>query len=206
MNQLLFEREGLRGNEEEYDDPRNSYLNDVLDRKKGIPITLSVVYLRVAERHSLPVFGVGFPGHFLVKYVSAPTEILIDPFDRGAIRTLEECAEKLRVQFGTDAELKPEHLAISGNKQILARMLNNLKASYFRRKAYAKVLSMIELSLALDPWSATNLRDRGMIYLSMRRYREASADFASYLRIAPPDAREKGEVLKALQQIRAMLN
>lgn len=206
LNELLFDQEGFAGNEEEYDDPRNSFLNDVLDRKKGIPITLSVVYISLAQRHNLPVFGVGFPGHFLVKYVVGPAELLIDPFHRGAIASREDCAEILKGQFGKEAELKPEYLAIATNKQILTRILNNLKASYFRRKTYAKVLNMVELSLAIDPWSPTDIRDRGMVYLAMRRYREASADFNSYLKLAPPDDPQTGDVLKALQQIRAIMN
>jgi regulator of sirC expression with transglutaminase-like and TPR domain len=206
LNELLFDREGFRGNEEDYDDPRNSYLNDVLERKKGIPISLSVVYISLGRRRSLPVFGVGFPGHFLVKYVTGPGEILIDPFRRGAIVSREDCERQLKAQFGAGAVLKPEHLAIATNRQILGRMLNNLKASYYRRKAYAKVLNMIQLSLALDPWSPTDLRDRGMIYLAMRRYREAMADFSSYLRLAPPDDPQTEEVLKALQQVHALMN
>ena len=100
LNEQLFEKERFSGNEEDYDDPRNSYLNDVLARKKGIPITLSVVYIEVARRLDLPVVGVGFPGHFLVKYLAASREIIIDPYHRGAILTLEDCEERLKAQIG----------------------------------------------------------------------------------------------------------
>ena len=111
LNRLLFEEENFAGNEEEYDDPRNSYLNDVLDRKMGIPITLSLVYQEVARRCGLPVVGVGFPGHFLAKYLAASGEILLDPYHRGAIVSLQECEEKLKAQFGEEAEFRPSYLA-----------------------------------------------------------------------------------------------
>jgi len=148
LNKLLFEEENFSGNEADYDDPRNSYLNDVLDRKLGIPITLSLIYQEVARRCGLPVVGVGFPGHFLTKYLTVSGEILLDPYHRGVVVTQQDCKEKLKAQFGDDAELRPSYLLESSAKQILGRMLNNLKGSYFRRKDYAKVFIMIEMALA----------------------------------------------------------
>ena len=109
LNRLLFEEEKFAGNEEN-DDPRNSYLNDVLDRKMGIPITLSLVYQEVARRCGLPVVGVGFPGHFLAKYLAPSGEILLDPYQRGAILSLQDCEEKLKAQFGEEAEFRPSFL------------------------------------------------------------------------------------------------
>lgn len=206
LNEQLFEKEKFSGNEEEYDDPRNSYLNDVLARKKGIPITLSVVYLEVARRRRLPTAGVGFPGHFLVKYLAGPAEIIIDPYHRGAILTHEDCAERLKSHFGQDSEFKPEYLAASTHKQILARMLNNLKGSYFRRKNFPKVLTMVELALSIDPGSAQDIRDRGMVYFLMKRYREAMADFKVYLSLFPQGDPQVQEVIGALHRIRAMMN
>ena len=126
LNRLLFEEEKFTGNEEDYDDPRNSYLNDVLDRKAGIPITLALVYQEVARRCGLPVVGVGFPGHFLAKYLAASEEILLDPYHGGAILTLQDCEEKLKAQFGEETEFRPSFLAVSPPKQTLTRMLNNL--------------------------------------------------------------------------------
>ncbi|PYV09839.1 MAG: hypothetical protein DMG23_09595, partial [Acidobacteria bacterium] len=113
LNKVLFEEESFSGNEEEYDDPRNSYLNDVLESKKGIPITLSLVYTEVARRKSLPVVGVGFPGHFLVKYLTGVGEILIDPYHRGTVINREDCIARLKTHFGEEAELRPEFLEAS---------------------------------------------------------------------------------------------
>ena len=206
LNRVLFEQEKLCGNEEEYDDPRNSYLNDVLDRKKGIPITLSVIYIEVARRRGLPLVGVGFPGHFIVKYLEQPSEILIDPYHGGALLTSTECAELLRAHFGAQAELKHEYFAAATPKQILARMLNNLKGSYFRRANYAKVLTMIEMALAIGENPLASLRDRGMIYFAMRRYREAQADLKTYLKLTSNTDPETQKVLQTLRRVQALMN
>jgi regulator of sirC expression with transglutaminase-like and TPR domain len=206
LNHLLFEVENFTGNEEEYDDPRNSFLNDVLDRKKGIPITLSLIYLEVARRCGLPVVGVGFPGHFLAKYLAASGEILLDPYDRGAILSIRDCEEKLKAQFGEEAELLPTFLEASSTKQILTRMLNNLKGSYFRRNDFAKVLLMIEMALAVDPASRQEIHDRGMVYFLLRRYAEAKADLRAYLGISPSDDPQVRNARTILHRIRALHN
>jgi regulator of sirC expression with transglutaminase-like and TPR domain len=206
LNQLLFEEEKFTGNENEYDDPRNSYLNEVLDRKLGIPITLSLVYQEVARRCGLPVVGVGFPGHFLAKYVTASGEILLDPYQSGAILSLQDCEQKLKAQFGEEAEFRPSFLDVSSTKQILTRMLNNLKGSFFRRKDFAKVLMMIEMALAVDSSSRQEIHDRGMIYFLLRRYKEAMADLRAYVTLAPPDDPQIRDVRSMIHRIRAMHN
>jgi len=206
LNRLLFEEENFAGNEEEYDDPRNSYLNDVLDRKRGIPITLSLVYQEVARRCGLPVVGVGFPGHFLTKYLAASGEILLDPYQRGAILSLRDCEEKLKAQFGEEAEFRPAYLAVSSAKQTLTRMLNNLKGSFFRRKDFAKVLMMIEMALAVDPAARQEIHDRGMIYFVLRRYREALADLRTYINLSPSDDPQIQGVRTMMHRIRALHN
>jgi regulator of sirC expression with transglutaminase-like and TPR domain len=206
MNKLLFETEQFRGNEEEYDDPRNSYLNDVLERKLGIPISLSLVYIEVARRRDLPVMGVSFPGHFLVKYRADLNEILIDPYRGGRMLTRQDCEELLKAQFGDEEELKPEYFAASTKKQILARMLNNLKGSYVRRHDFTRVLTMIQLALLVEPTSSQQLHDRGMIYFLMRRYQEAQADFKTYLNLTPRDHPQAVEIAQLLHRIRGMMN
>jgi regulator of sirC expression with transglutaminase-like and TPR domain len=206
LNRLLFDEENFVGNEAEYDDPRNSYLNDVLERKKGIPITLSLVYQEVARRRGLPVVGVGFPGHFLVKYLARSGDILLDPYHRGTVLNRQACEEKLKEHFGEAAELRPEHLAASTTKQILARMLNNLKGSYFRRKDFRKVLLMIDMGLAIDPASRQEIHDRGMIHYLLRHYPAALADFQIYLSLTPADDPTVREVKSLIHRIRAMFN
>jgi regulator of sirC expression with transglutaminase-like and TPR domain len=206
LNRMLFAQEKFSGNEEDYDDPRNSFLNDVLERKKGIPITLSLVYMEVAGRLRLPVVGVGFPGHFLVKYLGKAGEIFIDPYHQGATLTTADCEKLLKAHFGAEAEVKPEFLLAATNKQILSRMINNLKGSYFRRANYPKVLTMIELSLAINENSLPDLRDRGMVYFAMARYADAMVDLKAYLALASHSDPETPEVLKILHRIRALMN
>ena len=206
INKVLFDEEGFSGNSREYDDPCNSYLNDVLDRKKGIPITLSLVYTEVARRKNVPLAGVGFPGHFLVKHPGPPAEIVIDPFNRGTVLAPADCLALLRDNFGPESALKPEYLASSTKKQILARMLNNLKGSFYRRGDYPKVLTMIELALATREDVLSNVRDRGMVYFAMRRYSDAVRELKIYLKLAGKDDPEVQEVLQMLGRIKGMLN
>lgn len=206
INKVLFDEENFTGNKEEYDDPRNSYLNDVLQRKMGIPITLSLVYTEVAQRKGLPLVGVGFPGHFLVKHPGPPSEIVIDPYHHGIVLAPADCVSLLRAHFGSEAELKPEYLAPASKRQILARMLNNLKGSYFRRANYPKVLTMIELALAAGEDVLDNLRDRGMIYFAMRRYTDAASELKTYLALAGREDPEVKKVLQILGRIKAMMN
>ena len=206
LNRLLFEVEAFAGNDEEYDDPRNSYLNEVLDRKIGIPITLSLVYQEVARRCGLPVVGVGFPGHFLAKYLTPTGEILLDPYHRGAVVSLQECEEKLKTQFGEEAEFRPSFVVAVSVKQTLSRMLNNLKGAFFRRKDFAKVLTMIEMAVAVDPASRQEVHDRAMIYFLLRRYAEAMIDLRTYLKISPPDDLQIKDVRTMMHRIQAMHN
>jgi regulator of sirC expression with transglutaminase-like and TPR domain len=206
LNRLLFEVENFAGNEKEYDDPRNSYLNDVLDRKVGIPITLSLVYQEVARRCSLPIVGVGFPGHFLAKYLTASGEILLDPYHRGALVSLQDCEEKLKAQFGEEAEFRPSYLVASSAKQTLTRILNNLKGSFFRRKDFGKVLMMIEMAMAVDPASRQEIHDRAMIHFLLRRYAKAMADLRAYISLAPSDDPQIRDAQTMMHRIRAMHN
>jgi len=206
LNRLLFEVENFAGNEAEYDDPRNSYLNDVLDRKIGIPITLSLIYQEVARRCGLPIVGVGFPGHFLSKYLTASGEILLDPYHRGARVSIQDCEEKLKAQFGEEAEFRPSYLAATTTKQTLTRMLNNLKGSFFRRKDFAKVLMMIEMALAVDPSSRQEIHDRAMIYFLLRRYAKSMNDLRAYLSLSPSDDPQIRDVRTMMHRIRAMHN
>jgi regulator of sirC expression with transglutaminase-like and TPR domain len=205
LNDLLFAREGFSGNERDYDDPRNSFLNDVLDRRVGIPISLSVIYMELGQQHRLPIQGVGLPGHFIVKYTRPAEDILIDPYHQGAILSRRDCAELLKNHF-TDAELRPEYLDSSSKKQILARMLNNLKGSFFRRQQYQRVLTMIEMAMAIDPASRHHIHDRGMIYFLLREYARAAADLNAYLTYAAPRDTGVPSARSVLHRIRSLMN
>ncbi len=179
LNRCLFEEEGFGGNAGDYYDPRNSYLNEVMDRRLGIPITLSVIYLDVAERLDLPVVGVGFPGHFLVKWRVGDGNVVVDPFARGDSLGADQLNRLLRRVYGDDAPSIgdcPALLAAVGKKDILARILRNLKRIYLDRGDRARALSAIERILALDPDSLVDLRDRARVYESSECYRGAITD------------------------------
>ncbi|HKY09974.1 MAG TPA: transglutaminase-like domain-containing protein, partial [Candidatus Binatia bacterium] len=123
LNHVLFERHGFRGNSDDYYDPRNSFLNEVLERKTGIPITLSILYMEVAQRVGLALDGVGFPGHFLVKHARKNAEIVIDPFAQGDIKSRQELTRMLERLYGAQVGLRDEYLRAASKKEILKRML-----------------------------------------------------------------------------------
>src|ERR1035438_9650960 len=135
LNQVLFQEEGLRGNREDFYDPRNSFLNDVLDRKLGIPITLSAVYMEIARRVGFPVAGVGMPGHFLLKHYDVVAgEIFIDAFDRGRILGPDDCQQRLDEVYGGQIDMRAEYLQPVTHREILRRLLNNLRQIYLTRR------------------------------------------------------------------------
>jgi regulator of sirC expression with transglutaminase-like and TPR domain len=195
LNYVLFTQEGYRGNRDDYYDPKNSFLNDVIERRIGIPIALSVLYMEVARRADLRLHGVGFPGHFLVKYAGDEGEIVVDPFDKGEVRTTEELQEMLDRLYGGKVRLQPEFLSRVSNRQIVQRMLANLKAIYIREENFLKAVSVVECLVILDPISAEEIRDRGLLYLKLERFSEAVDALETYLRLAP-DAADAEEILE----------
>jgi regulator of sirC expression with transglutaminase-like and TPR domain len=201
LNRCLFDTHGFRANADEYYDPRNSYLNEVLDRRTGIPITLSTVYMEVARRIGFPVRGVGMSGHFLVKHVTPEEEILIDPFGGGAILAVSDCQRILDRLSGGKIHLQPHMLAAVGPRQILSRMLSNLKSIYFNGQEYGKALAAVERLLILNPRCATEVRDRGLLASQLRRYAKATADLDRYLRMAP-DAEDRDVIREHLRSLR----
>jgi len=190
LNYVLFQKCAFRGNRDDYFDAKNSFLNEVIDRRIGIPITLSILYMEVARRIGLPLLGVGFPGHFLVKYLDDREEIVIDPFNGGDIRTPESLQQLLAGLYGKPVALSPQLLDPVTKRQILRRMLNNLKFIYLRQRDFVKALAALDRMTIAEPNLAEDLRERGQVYLALEYFPQAKADFESYLRLAPdaPDA------------------
>ena len=185
LTRVLFQEEGLKGNDAAYYDPRNSFLNDVLDRRLGIPISLGVVVLEVGRRLGLPLEGLGFPGHFLVRYRGEAVSLLIDPFDGGRVRFEDQAQELLDRVYGGSVHMKPEFLRPIGRREILERMLRNLKGIYLNAKDDFRALAVIELLLVLRPGAQQELRDRGIMLARIGRYDEAIAQLERYLDFAP---------------------
>jgi regulator of sirC expression with transglutaminase-like and TPR domain len=208
LGEYLFREQGFRGNTADYYDPRNSFLNQVLDRRLGIPITLSTVYMEVGRRLGVRLHGVGMPGHFLVKYIGPDEEIVIDPFHGGTVLSPADCQRLLDRLSGGKLRFEPRFLSALTTRQILARMLTNLKQIYVNRQAYAKALGVVERLLILDPQAAAEIRDRGLLSCQLNRYAEAMADLEQYLKLAPAaeDAGVIREHLRSLRQRVASMN
>ncbi len=204
VNRQLFEVEGFRGNERDYDDPRNSYLNEVLDRRLGIPITLSLVWLEVARRLPLPAAGVGLPGHFLVQVVGPPGGILLDPFHGGREVTEEDCQGLLDRAYGGLIRLEKRMLLPVAKRQILVRILTNLKGIYLDRAEFDRASDVIGAILVLDPSSLPDLRDRGLLLYRQNRFPDALSDLRKYLMLAH-DAPDREAVRQAVRAIEAIL-
>jgi regulator of sirC expression with transglutaminase-like and TPR domain len=192
LNRYLFEEMGFAGNSEDYYDPRNSYLNDVIDRKLGIPITLSVLYIEVGRRLGLPLSGVSFPGHFLVKCALRNGAVVLDTYAKGALLGIKDLQKRLRALSG-GADVAPEAvmrmLASAPPAEIIARMLRNLKAIHAERGDKTRALTAMNRVLDLFPQAPDALHDRARLLEDLECFRAALADYEAYLRLVP-DARD----------------
>jgi regulator of sirC expression with transglutaminase-like and TPR domain len=204
MNQYLFEDLGFRGNEANYEDPRNSCLDIVLDRRMGIPITLSVVYMEVARRVERPIFGIGLPGHFVVQYNDGDYSIYIDPFHAGKLLTEADCHELAREITGVNSSAEASTLAPVSNRYILVRMLNNMRSAYFRAKQFRKMAVVMDLLVEAFPQNADYFKARGVARLHLREFSAAKGDLEMYLRYSP-DAEDRDKVTKQLEAIHRWL-
>ena len=205
LNQTLFRENGLQGNREDYYDPRNSYLNDVLDRGLGIPITLALIYMEVGRRLGFPLFGVGMPGHFLLKHYDIDgRETLIDCFNGGDILSQQDCQRRLDEIYSGQMTLRPEFLFAVSRRQMLTRILNNLKSIYMSARNLRKALPMLELVLVLYPRSAEDVKQRALLRYGLGQTRAAAEDLEEYLKMSP-DASDADEVRQTALSIRRTL-
>jgi regulator of sirC expression with transglutaminase-like and TPR domain len=208
LRRVLHEEEGLRGNEEDYYDPRNSFLNEVLDRKVGIPISLSVIWIEVARRAGLELQGVGFPGHFLAKYASpSGPEVFVDAFNGGEMLSAEECVARYRARTG-GRDLDRRFLAGVAPRQILSRMLQNLKRVYLERRDDVRTYAVLDRILLLSPDQIEAVRDRGLVAARLGGGVAAIQDLEAYLARMPSaaDAEDVKKVLAVLRGKRNLVN
>ncbi|MGD9901893.1 MAG: SirB1 family protein [Vicinamibacterales bacterium] len=198
INHVLYGERGFRGNRERYSDVRNSCLNQVLELRTGIPITLAVVYLEVARRAGVRADGINFPGHFLVRVypdADAADGLVVDPFHDGAILTEPDC-RGLLARHGDDTAFTPELLAAATKRQVLVRMLVNLKRLYVENRSFPQARLVTHTLLELSPSSLQELRDRGLLSYHLHDYAAALRDLEEYLRLLAltdksDDAREE---------------
>ena len=185
LSHYLFHEEGFRPNRHDYYDPSNSYFNDVLDQRTGIPISLSVLYVAVAKRLQLPVAGVAFPGHFLVQYHEPGDTFYIDTFNYGSLLSAESCQQRLREQYGESLPYRSEFLEPATHREILIRMLTNLKMCYMLRKKFDVILTILNQILLFTAEGADELKERGLIYFHLECFNAALNDLESYLAYQP---------------------
>jgi regulator of sirC expression with transglutaminase-like and TPR domain len=217
LNDYLFEELQFVGNRDHYEDPRNSCLNEVLDRRTGIPITLSVVYMEVARRAGLQVDGINFPGHFLVRCPETGTApyLIIDPFHAGALLSEHKCRLLLQKHVGSEVAFSKSLLAPATRLQIIVRMLLNLKRIYVHMRSFPQARDVTELLLAITPSALSELRDRGLLAYHLNDVTAALRDLQAYLRLTSMsemdrDAKEEHqqiwEHVKTLRRRVAALN
>ena len=209
INGVLFEEEQLKGNTEDYFDPRNSFLNEVLERKLGIPITLALIYSEVARRVGLPLFGVGMPGHFLLKHYDADgRQLILDPFSRGAQLTPQDCQRRLEQIYAGQMPMQPEFLAAVSKRQWLTRILNNLKTIYLSGRRFRKTLPVVDLILGIYPRSPEDVKQRAALRYNLGQMGRAMQDFETYLKMSPEasDGDEIRQVIVAIRRTMASWN
>jgi regulator of sirC expression with transglutaminase-like and TPR domain len=190
LNEYLFDEEGFVGNREHYEDPRNSFLNEVLDRRRGIPISLAVIYMEVARRAGLEITGVNFPGHFLLRAASplVGDDLIIDPFHGGALLSEFDCRQLLRSHLGDDEAFDGSLLIPATRHDIVVRMLVNLKRLYVRMRSFPQARFVSTLLLTVDPSAIGELRDRGLLAYHLEDFASALRDLEEYLRLSPNEA------------------
>jgi regulator of sirC expression with transglutaminase-like and TPR domain len=211
LNQFLYEHLGYWGNTDDYYDPRNSYLNEVIERKTGIPITLSILYMELGRRIGLPLEGVSFPGHFLVRLKLRGGMLVLDPFSGGAPQSEDELRSRVKrvIPDGVADDLPAAELPLdqflepATNRQILSRVLRNLKGIYRETDKPERMLDVLNRMLLVTPDASAELRDRGFVYQRLECYRAALKDLTDYAE-REPDAPDLDEVRGKLFELSAL--
>ncbi|MEO0349524.1 MAG: transglutaminase-like domain-containing protein [Cyanobacteria bacterium P01_A01_bin.15] len=200
INHHLYTELGFSGNQINYYEPDNSYFNRVLERRMGIPITLALVYLEVAQRLDFSMVGVGMPGHFLVRPTVDDMAVYVDPFNQGEVLFPADCQAIFQRLYGANAVWSPAYLTPITAKPLLARLLNNLKLIYLNRRDLSHTLTVLDYLLLLFPQEPSNSRDRGLIHYQLQNLLAARSDLETYL-VHSPSAPDRDQILQLLDNI-----
>ena len=200
INKYLYDDLNFAGNIQNYYDPRNSFLNDVIERRIGIPIALALLYIEIARRIDFPMIGIGMPGHFLIRPDISEIEIFVDAFNNGEVMFPQDCQERLSQIYQQNVTLQAEFLAPVTKKQFLARMLTNLKYIYLKQQESEKALFCVERILLLFPSAALELRDRGLLSYQIGRFNQAADDLQTYL-MQVPNAQDASTIRHLLEKL-----
>ncbi len=202
LNEHLFEHNGFKGDADDYYNPKNNFLNEVLEKKSGIPITLSIVYSEIAKHIGLDLRIVGFPSHIVVKYGE---EMILDPFNDGKLLTRDDLDDILFQNYGEEVKFSPDYLNEIEPEKILIRITRNLKNSYVQSYAYDKAMRCINMTLSLEPISSEEIRDKGILEERLLNHDEALTNLNQYLEINP-NADDADFVLDLIRSIREKIN
>ena len=202
LNEHLFENLGFSGDDDDYYNPKNNFLNEVIDKKVGLPITISIFYTEVAKFIGLELKIIGFPGHILVKYNE---EMILDPFYDGRLLDIDDLQEILNNNFEGEVEFKPEFLDEVDDEQILVRLTRNLKNSYIQSFVYDKALQCVNMVLSIEPESPDDIRDKGILEERLQNSEIALKYLNKYLEINP-NAEDIDFVLELIRSIKIKIN
>ncbi len=205
INQYIYEELGFNGNNNDYYDTQNSFLNKVIDRRLGIPISLSLIYLEIARRIDFPMVGVGMPGHFLIRPDVEEMEIFVDTFNHGEVIFSQDCQDRLNQIYQQNINFQPAYLKAVSKKQFLARMLNNLKIIYVHQQELEKALAAVERNLLLFPDASIELRDRGLLLFQLGYFSQAIGVLENYLEIVP-DSEDASTIRSLISQLRKSID
>jgi regulator of sirC expression with transglutaminase-like and TPR domain len=205
LRSFLFDDLGFRGDRTDYFSPSNSLLHEVLKRRLGIPLTLSIVFMELGWRVGIPFEGVGFPGHFLVRLTGEPRDLVLDPYRRGMSVHEEDCRKMLLDTTGGKLRYEPNLLASVGKREMILRLLNNLKGAYLRTGEDELALAAVDRLLVLDPNDADEIRDRGLLLYRLKQYGRALDGLSAYL-AAKPDAGDRPTIERHVQELRQIVS
>ena len=203
LSEYLFDELGFQGNLDDYYDPRNSFLNEVLQRRLGIPITLSLVCIEVGKRLDIPLLGVSMPGHFLLRH-QGEEDLYIDPFNKGILLSEEECAQRLQQVTQANVPWDPRFLAPVSNRDFVARILRNLKNIYLERQDHDHAIMTIDRLIVLQPDVTLERRDRGIVRYNLGRHEESLEDLTIYLD-SDPEGGNVADVERLVRRLRDLL-
>ena len=202
LNEHLYQHNGFKGDTDDYYNPKNNFLNDVLEKKSGIPITLSIIYTEIAKHIGLDLRIVGFPSHIIVKYGE---EMILDPFNDGKLLTIDDLDDILFQNYGEEVKFSPDYLNEIDAEKILIRLTRNLKNSYVQSYAYDIAMRCINMTLALEPISSEEIRDKGILEERLLNHDEALTCLNQYLELSP-NAEDADFVLDLIRSIREKIN
>jgi regulator of sirC expression with transglutaminase-like and TPR domain len=208
LNTVLFEQERFHGSRLDYYNPQNSFFNRVLERRQGIPLTLSLLYMEVGKRLNLKIDGIGLPFHFIVCCTFEDTRIYIDPYEKGKFLSVEDCRRRIAQIFKNQADFDPHWFEPLSSRQLLIRMLVNLKHIYTNKKDFQRALTVCDRIFLLDSTIPIERRDRGVIHFQLKYYARALRDLNAYLELEPQadDIQEVRQQMKVIRQMLAMMN